>query len=163
MATLHLIHGICGSGKTTFAKQLEREIRAVRFTPDEWMVKLHGTNPPAEKFQEALERVFELIWEHTARVLRTGTDVILDFGFWSRASRNDARRRATALGASYRLYVVACPEDVARRRVLERTTQSAEEALHINEWAFDVFLTRVEPLAADEPHAVVKNPFPPAT
>jgi predicted kinase len=31
MPTAHLIHGYLGAGKTTFARQLERDIPAIRF------------------------------------------------------------------------------------------------------------------------------------
>ena len=32
MATAHLIYGYLGAGKTTFAKKLERELPAIRFS-----------------------------------------------------------------------------------------------------------------------------------
>lgn len=150
MATLHLLHGSVGSGKTTFARQLERQIRAVRFTPDEWMTRLYGDRPPVETIQETLDRLYELIWEHAGRVLRTGTDVILDCGFWTRASRDEARRRAAAFGASCRFYVINCPADVARQRVLRRTAELPAGAFWINEPAIDVLNGRVEPLGPDE-------------
>lgn len=35
-----LIHGFLGAGKTTFAKRLEEEEKALRFTHDEWMSQL---------------------------------------------------------------------------------------------------------------------------
>ncbi len=155
MATLHLIHGPVGSGKTTFARQLERETRAVRFTPDEWMLRLYGDRGPEDTFHATLDRVYELVWEHAGRVLRTGTDVIMDCGFWSRAARDEARRRAAALGASYRIYAIQCPPDVARRRVLRRTAELAGRVLWINEPAIDGLNARVEPLAPDEDHVVV--------
>ena len=41
-AVLHLICGQAGSGKTTYAKQLETHLNAFRFTKDEWMVSLYG-------------------------------------------------------------------------------------------------------------------------
>lgn len=37
MPTLFLMCGLPGSGKTTLAKQLERERSALRLTPDEWL------------------------------------------------------------------------------------------------------------------------------
>ncbi len=157
MATLHLLHGLVGSGKTTFARQLERKIRAVRFTPDEWMIRLYGDRPPVETFQETLDRLYELIWEHAARVLQTGTDVILDGGFWSRASRDDARRRAAELGVSCRFYAINCPTDVARQRVLRRTAEMPAGAFWINEPAIDVLNRRVEPLGTDEEHITVNG------
>ena len=40
MATLHLICGLPGSGKTTLAKQLETSEGAVRFCPDEWIAEI---------------------------------------------------------------------------------------------------------------------------
>lgn len=39
MATAHLIHGYIGAGKTTFARRLETELPAVRFTHDEGMAR----------------------------------------------------------------------------------------------------------------------------
>jgi predicted kinase len=155
MATLHLLHGIVGSGKTTFAQKLERELPAGRFSPDEWMVKLYGNDPPAAIFDAALARVFDLIWEHTGRVLRAGSDVVLDIGLWTRASRDDARRRAAAFGVTCRLYELRCPEEVARRRVRQRTRMMPEGALYISEPTFDVLKSRPEPLEADETHVVV--------
>ena len=61
MPTAHLLHGFVGGGKTTFARKLEREYRAVRFTHDEWMHKLYGPNPSEDQFAELYSRVGELI------------------------------------------------------------------------------------------------------
>jgi len=155
MATLHLIYGAVGSGKTTFARQLEREVRAVRFTPDEWMLLLYGDRGPEDAFHATLDRVYELIWEHAVRVLRTGTDVIMDCGFWTRAARDEARRRAAELGVSYRIYAIQCPREVARQRTLRRTEELAGRTLWINEPAIDALNGRVEPLAPDEDHVVI--------
>src|SRR2546421_108333 len=52
MATVHLIHGFLGSGKTTFARQLEESLPAIRFTHDEWMSRIYGEDPPVERFAE---------------------------------------------------------------------------------------------------------------
>ena len=42
MAKLILMVGLPFSGKTTRAKALERELGALRLTPDEWHLKLFG-------------------------------------------------------------------------------------------------------------------------
>ena len=55
------MHGFIGSGKTTFAMSLTNEKRAIRLTHDEFMVFLHGTNPPADKFPEFYDRIAKLI------------------------------------------------------------------------------------------------------
>ena len=49
MPTVHMIHGYLGAGKTTLARRLEREAPAIRFTHDEWMARLYGIDPPAER------------------------------------------------------------------------------------------------------------------
>jgi len=48
----HIIIGFIGSGKTTFAKKLEEETGAIRFTKDEWMVRVFGNTPPKDTFEE---------------------------------------------------------------------------------------------------------------
>jgi predicted kinase len=160
MPTLHLLHGLPGSGKTVLAKKLASELPAVRFTPDEWMVTLHGTNPPEAVFRPQHERIMALIWSHVERVLCAGTDAVLDVGFWSRASRDDARRRAQALGVACRFYALKCPIDEARRRVLARTAKMPPGELEITEPTFEFLARQMEPLGADEPHIVVEPSVP---
>ena len=65
MPTAHLIHGFLGAGKTTFARQLEQRIPAIRFSHDEWMARLYGVDPPVERFEELYQRVWvqmEEVW-----------------------------------------------------------------------------------------------------
>ena len=81
--TVHLLHGFLGAGKTTFARQLERQLPAVRYTPDEWMSRLFGDDPPAEHFHRHLDAVFDLLTAHWPMVIHCGVDVVLDYGFWS--------------------------------------------------------------------------------
>jgi predicted kinase len=116
MPTAHSIHGYLGVGKTTFARQLERDTLAIRFSHDEWMVRLYGDNPPVERFADYYRRVYEQIEEIWPRCLNFGVDVVLDFGFWSRDERDATREKISELGAVARLYRLNCPEDEAWRR-----------------------------------------------
>ena len=90
---------------------------AVRFSPDEWMVRLHGTNPPADKFQEYHNGIEELIWDMAALFLVKGHDVIMDMGFWSRASRDKARAFTSKHHAAAKLYALTCQENIMRHNV----------------------------------------------
>ena len=158
MATLHALHGLPGSGKTLLARRLAIGLPAVRFSPDEWMIALHGTQPSLEIFRREHAKIMMLIWEHASRVLSAGTDVVLDAGFWTRASRDDARERASTLNVKLKFYALVCPAQVARERVLRRTGQKAGDSLVIDGAAFDSFCAEFEPILPEERPLVVADP-----
>lgn len=157
MAVAHLIHGFVGSGKTTYATKLERELPALRFSIDEWITQLYGQNPPGEKFDEYHRRVTSLIWQVATQALRLDQDVILDFGFWSRSSRDDARDRTREVGAESILHSVVCSNDVMKARTLARTAKMPEGSLYIDETMLEELRVRFEPVSTDEPHIVVRT------
>jgi predicted kinase len=95
-----MIHGYLGTGKTTFARQLEQDLPAIRFTHDEWMARLYGEDPPVEHFADYYARVRSLIDSLWPRCLELGSDVVLDLNFWSRRERDEARRVVAAFGAT---------------------------------------------------------------
>ena len=146
----HLLHGFMGSGKTTFARQLERKCGAVRISHDEWMVRLHGWNPPEEHFSEFRAQVENLIWDEATRVIGAGTDVILDLGFWSRESRDEARNRVFSAGAAAKFYEVFCPQKIMRARALERSKSPKTDSLWIDGAGFDKLIAIFEPMEDDE-------------
>jgi predicted kinase len=149
MSTAHLIHGYLGAGKTTFARHLEGELGAVRFSHDEWMARLYGEDPPAELFADYHQNVWDVMQGTWTRCLTLGLDVVLDLGFWRRAERNSVRSLVSALGASHRLYELGCPEAEAWRRV-EARNANLQGSLLITRPTFEFLKTRFEPLADDE-------------
>ena len=113
-AILYLIVGLPGAGKTTKARQLEVEASALRFTPDEWMKSLFGRNDPATR--DILEG--RLIWI-ALRALRLHTNVILDFGFWSKDERSSLRWIAKQIGAKSQVIYVLKVNSFCRCCVLK--------------------------------------------
>lgn len=157
MANLHLIYGFAGAGKTTFAQKLEAEISAIRFTHDEWMVKLYGHNPEEQKFSDYYNRISDLIWNLTIQLLGLNQDVILDFGFWSRKSRDEARYKAKGANAQVKLYYVTCSEEVMRNRVAKRNNNLSSDSLLIDENAFEIFKQSYEALEDDENYILIET------
>jgi hypothetical protein len=56
-----------------------------------------------------------------------------------------------------KLYRVTCPEEVALQRVLCRNQRLDGETFFIDAEAFERLKSRLEPLAADEPHQVIES------
>ena len=153
MATAHLVFGFLGSGKTTLARRLERRHGAVRFTPDEWMARLFGEDPPADTFGDRAAAILDIMEPLWVRCLSLGLDVVLDFGFWSRAERDRVRAAVEAVGATPVLWAVRCSDDEARERIARRNA-AAHRSLYIAPATFDLLKARFEPLDPDEPHSV---------
>lgn len=150
MATLYLLHGFVGSGKTTFAKRWAQEKGYVRFTPDEWTVHFYGVNPPAEQFEDCIARVKSKIWEMSEAFLTRGHDVLLDYGFWRRADRDIYRQRAKDMGVECVIIDISTDFELCKKRVLARTEAMPEGALVIDENAINLFWQSFEPLQDDE-------------
>lgn len=128
---LFVICGLPGSGKTTLAKQLEAEQSAVRFCPDDWIVYL-GLDIWD---QELRGRVEALMWAQAQRLLTLGANVVIEFGSWSRAERDDLREGARRLGAPVELRYLDAPVDELARRVEARGNDDGITRAHLEEWA----------------------------
>lgn len=121
---VHLTCGLNGAGKSTHAKRLERILPAVRFSLDEWMLrlypKLHYTT---SEYGTQSETCKALIWDVSQQVLHSGVDVILDWNQWSRERRATWRDVARASGYDVRLHYVRTPLDTCLQRAKERAQQ----------------------------------------
>lgn len=117
-ATLFLLCGLQGSGKTTLARRLETEHAALRLTADEWLRHLHPDLSESE-LDELREAVEQLQWATALRVLTLGCNVVLDWGLWARQERDLYRSQARGVGAR----VVLCLLDPPRYELQDRLTR----------------------------------------
>ena len=155
MATLHLMVGLPCSGKTTLAKRLEKECGALLLSPDAWQAALFGSRYadgpfPPETLDRMHDRIESMLWKVAARALSLGVDVILDFGFWSRAERDDYRQKARALGAGCRLHVLDPPREELFRRLAARNRAPGDDSLVIPPACLEKWLEIYEPPGKDE-------------
>ena len=72
MAILHLMVGLPCSGKTTKARQLEKQYNALLLTPDVWHLKLFGDDTGMMGHDKNHTAVESIMWDHAARVLAWG-------------------------------------------------------------------------------------------
>ena len=150
MATLHLMVGLPCSGKTTRAKELEAETGALRLTPDEWHRRLFGQDATHPEHDERHGKIESIQWGVAASFLSRGLDVILDFGFWARAEREDYRRRAAALGAESKIHFLDVPVEELLERLGERNKQGAGAVTLIPPSMLGEYLLRFQAPDAEE-------------
>lgn len=155
MSTLTLLCGLPGSGKTTFARQLEAR-GAIRLSSDDWMVPLFGHHMPRDAFDERLSAVRRLQWELTGKLLKAGVDIVLDDGFWTCAERKKYRAQAEASGAEVRLIYFDVPVEELRQRLAKRNLNLAPGTFQIDDAALDLFITKFEAPELDE-QAIIPN------
>lgn len=154
MTILHLMVGLPCSGKSTRAKQLEAELGALRLTPDEWHIDLFGDDVADPAHDSRHDAVEALMWRVASTVLPRGVDVILDFGFWARAEREDFAARAAALGATTKVHFMDVPRDELLTRLAQRNAEAPEHAFIIPAEDLLGWLQRFEPPTTDELAAI---------
>lgn len=142
MATLHLMVGLPGSGKTTCAKQLEKEYHALRFTTDEWHIHLYGHdfyNDPSKDEEHNIRhaKVEDLIWEVAKKALLLDINVILDFGCWAKEERDDLRQRAHELGADFKIHYMPASKETLLKNLEKRHQEQDENSFYINKASID--------------------------
>ena len=150
MATLFLICGLPGAGKTTLAKQLERSQPAVRFAPDEWIAALLADVTDIAERDRLRSPVEAVQWEVAKRLLTLGIDVVLEWGFWSRDERVRYRSQAEALGARVELRYLAVERGTLWARLSQRNAQLPPGTFVVTKEQLDRWSGWFEPPSADE-------------
>jgi predicted kinase len=141
-ATLNVIFGPSGAGKTTYAHDFARRTGAVAFILDEWMARLFGPDiPDPIEYDWMMERVSRCeaqIWSTAAAALAAGAAVILDLGLMRKADRDRIREIGEAVELQIQWHYVTAPTEVRRARISERSVIRGETfALEVSSDMFE--------------------------
>ncbi|WMW81843.1 AAA family ATPase [Undibacterium cyanobacteriorum] len=148
MATIHLIEGPVGAGKSTFSAALSSRTRGVHIALDEWFVRLYSPDRPEGDFLPwyitRKERLLDLIWLHSKAILAAGSDVILELGLIQQQQRLTFCRKMIGEGYFLKMYELDAPREIRRERIQHRnqhrgTTFSMFVPDHIFEIASDMW------------------------
>lgn len=150
--TLFLTVGLPGTGKTTAARRIEVEERALRLTKDEWVKALYGLADP----REALDVIEGRLIEIGLRTLELGTNVVIDFGLWGRDERSALREAAADVGAAVQMRYFELTPAEQRRRLDERLAEAPHTTWHMSDeelatWAAIISVPTPEELDGSEP------------
>lgn len=149
-ATVYIICGFIGAGKTTFAKKLEKETGALRITKDEWLISLFGHDPSIPNYEKYNQQICEISRSIVFQFAQKGIDVIIDEGFWAKEERDEMRKQIQSFGAKAVLYYVKTPIEVMRERTLGRNHNFSKDSFNISGEMFDNYLKHWQPPIEDE-------------
>ena len=150
--TLFLTVGLPCTGKTTAARRIEIEHKALRLTKDEWVKALYGhENPPSA--QDVIEgRLIQI----GLRALELGNNVVIDYGLWGRDERSALRQAAADLGAIVQMRYFELTPAEQRRRLDQRQAEAPHTTWPMSgeelaEWAASIDIPAPGELDGSEP------------
>ena len=151
-ATLFLTVGLPGAGKTTAARRIEIEQKALRLTKDEWVKALYGDENPSSA-QDVIEgRLMEI----GLRALQLGNNVVIDYGLWGRDERSALRQAAADRGAMVEMRYFELTPAEQRRRLAQREAVAPHKSWpmsdeELTEWAANIDIPTPGELDGSEP------------
>src|SRR4051812_33435803 len=155
-ATVYLIVGPPGAGKTTRAKQLEVDESALRLTPDEWQISIFAGQNPLDK-RDIIEGELVRVGMRAAQL---GANVVLDFGFWAQDERSALRWIAGTVGARSRVVYLPIDPDAQRRRVAARFAHTPGQTFPISDAELAQWRANFQPPDDDELNSTDIPPTP---
>ena len=111
---------LCGkicAGKTTIANRLREELSAVVLNSDELTLAIpfeHDVLYPIIK---------DYLLRKAAEIVRAGANVVLDFGFWSRADRREAKAFFAQACVPLEWRYISVSDEEWRRNIAARNEQ----------------------------------------
>jgi predicted kinase len=150
--TLFLTVGLPCTGKTTAARRMEVEQNALRLTKDEWVKALYGPENPSSASDVIEGRLIQI----GLRTLELGTNVVIDYGLWSRNERSALRQAAADLGAAVEMHYFELTPAEQRRRLDQRQAEAPNTTWPMSgeelaEWAADIDIPTLGELDGSEP------------
>lgn len=113
---------ICGkicSGKSYYAAQLKEKYNAVILSTDEATFDLIE-NEQGEFYNIFAAKVNLYLRKKAAEIVRSGANVILDWGFWTRQNRKDISDYFNSLGVDFEWHYVDVDDEIWHRNIRER-------------------------------------------
>jgi uncharacterized protein len=133
--TLLLVGGLMGTGKSTLALALHRELGWALLSSDttrKRLAHLDPARPQAQAFGQGVynaawtARTYDALIEKAGEALAAGRSVLLDASFLRRSDRQAAARLAAAYEARLLFVECACPREVALQRLAKRWQSRTE-------------------------------------
>ena len=154
-ARLFVLCGLPGSGTTQRAAEVAERFAGVRMSVEDVIEATGGDS------WDALTRRSIEAWQLslTVDLLRAGQTVVVEWGPWSRAGRDELRHRGRSAGAFVHLEHLDAPVDVLWEQVRGREHESGGRAISLddlNRWVSEFERPTADELASFDPAPPVR-------
>ena len=149
-ATLHLLCGKAGAGKTTLATALATRHKAVLIAEDIWLVRLYGPMKSFDDYRVYSQRTKKVVGPLVTDLLGFGQSVVLDYPANTKNSRAWLRSLAESAGAHHLMHYLATPDEICLKRIDKRNIERPEGLYHLTKDDFDYVSSLFEAPENDE-------------
>jgi predicted kinase len=122
-------HTSSATARTAAVSLVTSAGKALRLTPDHWMIPLFG-DPMADGKRWVLEGWLISV---ARQALRLGISVVLAYGLWGRDERSALRWLAHSAGAACQVVYLPVDKDVQLARIAQREETTPQETFPMSE------------------------------
>ncbi len=119
----------CGKiccGKTTYAQKLCKENNAILLSVDEITLALFGRDA-GENHDTYVERTEKYLFEKSIEIIKSGINVVLDWGFWTKTERDFAKEFYRSHGMDCEFHYIDISDETWKARLKERNSAIVAE------------------------------------
>jgi predicted kinase len=135
--TLIFFSGKMGAGKSTYAKQLANELKAILLSEDEWLAAIYPDE--IQNFDDYIlysARLKPLLKSHVQSLLHSGVSVVMDFPGNTRKQRAWFKAIFDESQIPHKLIYLQTDDSLCLQRLEKRRQEAPERAQFDNEEVF---------------------------
>lgn len=152
MAKVILICGKICSGKTFYCKTLQQKYHAVLLSCDEIESQIfHHTLGDRHEIVKA--DIQKYLHKKAIDIISVGSNVVLDWGFWTKAERSNVSHYYQSMGVSYEWHYVDVTDEIWKRNILSRNeavVSGKSDDYYVDEGLLNKIKTSFEVPSKDE-------------
>lgn len=138
--------GLPGSGKSTYARVLERR-GYTRLSIDEVVWARIGRDAvdldPAE-YEQLKSAIEQELWEELIRLMEARLPVVIDYSFWSQANRDRYKAVIESHGCRWELIRLKADLETLRRRLDDRNQENDANSVTVSDELLERYFANFE-------------------